>query len=229
MALLGNGSVIHKSPGRFLNGYGTAGGGIASMRGAFNKHGMMRNAYEQFDDTAAIPYGYYGGQGAWVQPRTAGAVSGVNAIAVNLGASGAGSMGVAAIGSSTITFTLVGTGGLISSAAGTAAFTLDASGNIFASKATSGTAGITLAGSGALFASGSLGGSAGVTFAASWSPYAVGWLSGSTADSTVLTVDAIAAGVLAAALTTPIHADVRKVNAATVTGDGQPGTEWGPA
>lgn len=223
MALIGNRSVLHKSPGRFLSGM------IGIMRSAFSKHGMMRNAYEQIDDTAAIPYGYYGGQGAWVQPRTAGAVSGVNAIALDIGASGAGSMGVAAVGSSAITFTLTGTGGLISSAAGTAGFTLDATGNIFASKSTSGTAGITFTSTGVLFATGSLGGSAGVTFGASWTPYAVGWLGGSTTDSSVLTVDSIAAGVLAAALTSPIRADVARVNGADVTGDGQPGTEWGPA
>jgi hypothetical protein len=34
--------------------------------------------------------------------------------------------------------------------------------------------------------------------------------------------------VLAAAQTTPIHADVRKVNSYTVDGDGQTGSEWGP-
>ena len=45
-------------------------------------------------------------------------------------------------------------------------------------------------------------------------------------------LDAIAdvpADVLAAAQTTPIHSDVRKVNSYTVDGDGQSGTEWGPA
>jgi hypothetical protein len=45
-------------------------------------------------------------------------------------------------------------------------------------------------------------------------------------------LDAIAgvpADVLAAAQTTPIHSDVRKVNSYTVDGNGQTGTEWGPA
>ena len=61
MALHGNRSVLHKSPGRFMNGFGTTGGGIASMRSGFNKHGMQRNAYEQFDAKAATPYGHLSG------------------------------------------------------------------------------------------------------------------------------------------------------------------------
>ena len=45
-------------------------------------------------------------------------------------------------------------------------------------------------------------------------------------------LDAIAdvpADVLAAAAATPIHSDIRKVNSYTVDGNGQTGTEWGPA
>lgn len=59
-------------------------------------------------------------------------------------------------------------------------------------------------------------------------PYAIGRMSGSTIDTSILTVDTIAAGVLAAALTSPIAANIRRVNNYVVTGDGQPGTEWGP-
>jgi len=38
-----------------------------------------------------------------------------------------------------------------------------------------------------------------------------------------------AAAILAAAQITPIHADLRKINAVTVDGTGVPGNEWGPA
>lgn len=38
----------------------------------------------------------------------------------------------------------------------------------------------------------------------------------------------IPAAVLAAAVAAPIHSNIMKVNAVTVTGNGQPGTEWGP-
>jgi hypothetical protein len=44
-----------------------------------------------------------------------------------------------------------------------------------------------------------------------------------------MTPEQIAAVVLAAAQAAPIHADVRKVNAVPVTGNGQPATPWGPA
>ena len=44
------------------------------------------------------------------------------------------------------------------------------------------------------------------------------------------TAEAVAAAILAAAQTTPIHSDVKKVNAVTVTGSGVPGSdEWRPA
>lgn len=228
MALIGNRSVIHKSPGRFLNGNAATGGGVASLRHSFNKHGMARNAFQVFSATAAQPSGYYGGQGAWVQPKTGGEISAHNTNGITFGATGTGAMGVAASGTSAITFAASGTGGLISSASGTAGLTFGASGALFASKAAAGTAGLTFGASGAISGPGYVAGAAGISFAASWSPYAIGWLSGSTTDSTVLTVDAIAAAVLAAALTTPISADVRRVNTVTVTGTGTPGDEWGP-
>ena len=229
MGLLGNG-FRHNQTGKLFGGTNLDGANPSVHEYRGHMTARMRNQFAGeaiTDPMASVPSGARPPV-AWVMARRNGAISSRNAAVVSLGASGAGSMGVAASGSTTITFDLAGTGGLISSASGTAGFTLDAAGNVFATKSTSGTAGFALDASGALFASGSLGGSAGMTFGASWTPYAVGWLSGSTADNTVLTVDAIAAGVLAAALTTPIYSDVRRVNAVPVTGDGQPGTEWGP-
>lgn len=187
MALIGNRSVIHKSPGRFLNGNAAAGGGIATLRTNFNKHGMARNAFQVFAATAAQPSGYYGGQGAWVQPKTGGAVSAHNTSAITFGATGTGAMGVAASGTSAITFAASGTGGLISSASGTAGLTFGASGALFASKAAAGTAGLTLGASGAIAGPGYVAGTAGISFAASWSPYAIGWLSGTTEEAGLTT------------------------------------------
>ena len=43
------------------------------------------------------------------------------------------------------------------------------------------------------------------------------------------TPETVAAAVLSAAATTPIYADIRKVNSYTVVGDGKTGTEWGSA
>ena len=218
MALHGNRSVLLKSHGRFLNG------GPAIMRSNFTRHGEVRNSYQVFADTAAIPYGYYGGRGAWVQPKKGGAVSGVNAIAVSLGASGAGSMGVNTSGTASITFDLTGVGGLISSASGVASITLGASGNIFAAKFTSGTAGITLGAAGTLKATGKIQGTAPISLSANWTPYAVGWISGSTASGGVLTE----ASIIAAMNANPPKVNIAKVNDVPVTGTGAPGNEWGP-
>lgn len=218
MALHGNRSVLHKSPVRFLNG------GAAILRSNFGKHGMVRNSYQVFAATAAIPYGYYGGRGAWVQPKKGGAVSGVNAIALTIGASGAGSMGKNTSGTASITFDLSGVGGLISSASGVASISLGASGNIFASKSTSGTAGITLGATGTLKATGKIQGTAPISLSANWTPYAVGWLSGSTASGGVLTE----ASIIAAMNANPPKVNIAKVNDVPVTGTGAPGNEWGP-
>ena len=218
MALHGNRSVLHKSPVRFLNG------GAAILRSNFGKHGMVRNSYQVFAATAAIPYGYYGGRGAWVQPKKGGAVSGVNAIALTIGASGAGSMGNNTSGTAAITFDLSGVGGLISSASGVASISLGASGNIFASKSTSGTAGITLGSTGTLKATGKIQGTAPISLSANWTPYAVGWISGSTASGGVLTE----ASIIAAMNANPPKVNIAKVNDVPVTGTGAPGNEWGP-
>ncbi len=218
MALHGNRSVLHKSPVRFLNG------GAAILRSNFGKHGMVRNSYQVFAATAAIPYGYYGGRGAWVQPKKGGAVSGVNAIALTIGASGAGSMGKNTSGTASITFDLSGVGGLISSASGVASLSLGASGNIFASKSTSGTAGITLGSTGTLKATGKIQGTAPISLSANWTPYAVGWISGSTASGGVLTE----ASIIAAMNANPPKVNIAKVNDVPVTGTGAPGNEWGP-
>ena len=187
MALVGNRSVLHKSPGRFLNGNAATGGAIANLRSNFNKHGMSRNAFQVFSATSAQPYGYYGGQGAWVQPQIGGAVAGVNTSVVTLGAYGAGSMGLNTSGVATLSFSMTGVGSLISSASGVASISFGASGNIFASKSTSGVAGLSLGGSGQLSAIGHTGGTAPISFAASWAPYAVGWLGGTTADAGLTT------------------------------------------
>lgn len=187
MALIGNRSVLHKSPGRFINAPGTAGNAIAGLRHAFNKHGMSRNAFEVFDDTSAQPYGYYGGAGAWVQPKTGGAVAGRNTNGITFGASGAGAMGVSASGTSAITFAASGTGGLISSASGSASLTFGASASLFASKAVAGSAGLTLGANGAMVGKGYVQASAGISFAAAWTPYAIGWLSGTTQEAGLTT------------------------------------------
>jgi hypothetical protein len=72
--LIGNRSVILKSPGRFLNGTSTAGAGIGVMRSAFTQHGMVRNSFQAYSAVSALPNGYRS-PAAWVQPKTAGGLA----------------------------------------------------------------------------------------------------------------------------------------------------------
>ena len=51
----------------------------------------------------------------------------------------------------------------------------------------------------------------------------------STSGSSGPTVSEIVAGIMAQAQITPIHADVKKINAVTIDGAGIVGDEWGPA
>lgn len=49
MALIGNRSILHNSPGRFLSG--TAG----TLRSGFNKPGMLASRFETMDALSAAP------------------------------------------------------------------------------------------------------------------------------------------------------------------------------
>ena len=70
MALLGNRSVLLKSPGRFLSGT------VASnQRNAFNQPGMAANRFQALNRLdAAVPSGHLS-PSAWLLPRTAGGMS----------------------------------------------------------------------------------------------------------------------------------------------------------
>lgn len=87
MALIGNRSVLHKSPMRFINGR------EAVLRSNFNKHGMARNAYEQFDDHCATPSGHLS-PSAWVLAKTAGGLSSRNVITGASAFASSGALGV---------------------------------------------------------------------------------------------------------------------------------------
>lgn len=219
MALIGNRSVVLKSPGRFLSGliacFDRPNFGGSARRGAF-------------DALAGIPSGYY--QGAWFLPKTAGAMSSVNNASVSVGASGLAYGGVSVPASSSITFTVSDADGqLISSGSGSASMAFTAEGLATASLNGIGSASFTLATNAPLLgAEANLQGAASFAFSGTLQPYAIGQMSGSTVDSSTLTIDAIAAGVLAAALTTPIRSNVKQVNDVDVNGTGATGDEWGP-
>lgn len=267
--LIGNRSVLHKSPGRFL-----AGTVASTDLAGWCKPGMMRSA--AYPALAGIPNGYYGG--AWFLPKKAGALSSAYNARIALTPAGLAVGGVTSPGSAGLTFTPAATawplddsvqirtasaaitftvadaaGQLISSGEGAAAFTFSTNTPLLtASLAAIGEASFTLSASGALGAEASADGAASMAFSmaatilpaddtppartatASFAitgamvPYAIGQMVGSTVDTSILTVDAIAAGVLAAALTAPISANVMRVNEIAVQGTGTPGDEWGP-
>jgi hypothetical protein len=104
MALIGNRSVLHKSPNRFLNGNSGTGGGIAAMRSAFNLHGMMRNVYEVYDDKSAIPYGHLS-PSSWVLPKVAGGISSRNVTVLDISSTGLAYGGITT--TATASFTIV--------------------------------------------------------------------------------------------------------------------------
>ena len=227
MALIGNRSVLLKSPGRFLSGT------VASIeRNNFSTAGQIASRFQSMSPIfGGIPSGHLA-PSSWSLPRTAGGMSSTNFAGAALTASGAGVGGITTTGSAAIVIGVPDAAGqLIASAVGSAALSLATNNPLLtASLNAVGSASFTLsAATATLGAEANLTGSTSMNFGGSLTPYAIGQMEGSTTDATVLTVDAIAAAVLAAALTSPIRSDVRKVNGYDVEGDGQPGTEWGPA
>jgi hypothetical protein len=102
MALIGNRSVLHKSPGRFLSGT------VASIeRSGFSKAGMLANRFQAMSlILGGIPTGHLA-PSSWALPRTAGALSAVNSADFSIAA---GSLNLAEgrniAGDTTITFSL---------------------------------------------------------------------------------------------------------------------------
>jgi hypothetical protein len=177
---------------------------------------------------AGFPDGYRH-PAAWSMPQKGGALASRNVTSFTISPSGNGAMGAPIDGSTTINITADGTGGLITSGTGSASFSIIPTGSILATVSTTGTADFSITTNTPLLgALAYVEANTTITFSGSLTAYAKGFMTGSTVDSTVLTVDNIAAGVLAASTTSPIYADVRKVNSYNVTGNGQVGTEWGP-
>ena len=116
MALIGNRSVLNKSPGRFLNA------GVATFRSEFNKHGMQRSA--AFSPLSAMPNGHLA-PSAWVLPRTAGGMSSINFTTAKVEGLGLAVGGITTTGTSSITLTFADAAGqLIASGGGAATFSL---------------------------------------------------------------------------------------------------------
>jgi hypothetical protein len=246
MALIGNRSSLLKSPGRFL-----AGGPVCVMRSAFNTHGMQRNAYQSYNAKSATPDGHLS-PSAWVLPNTAGGMSSHNVTVLGFSPTGFAVGGVTADGESGLTFTVADAAGqLISSGEGSASFLLSTNTPLLtASLAAVGSASFTLSGATTtLTALGDAAGSATfsvtptasilpasdasplrtatatLSFSGTLTSYALGVMSGSTVTGGAMTE----ASIIAAMNASPPAVNIKQVNSVAVTGDGQLGTEWGPA
>ena len=202
MALIGNRSVLNKTPGRFLNA------GVATFRSEFNKHGMQRSA--AYSLLSAIPNGHLS-PSAWVLPRTSGGMSSINFTTATVSGSGLAVGGITTTGTSSITLTFADAAGqLIASGGGAATFSLTSNNPLLtASINGTGTAtalvstntptlGALADGSGAVTitvtgtnsgrlpandASPLRTGSASFSLSGSLTPYAIGQMSGTTAEA----------------------------------------------
>jgi len=249
MALYPNSRYMSQSPGRH---FGVAPGLDVYLRGrGDSRNRFVSDTYSQ--TLGAVPSGY--GPNAWIMATKAGGIAGFSSMAVS--PSGAGVLGVPGSGSTDFTISIAdATGQLISSGSGTASLSFTwANALLVASLGGSGNAALsiapntpTLGAKASLTANGTFSITAtnsqvlpldttsplrtgGASFAVTGqlTPYAIGTMNGSTVDNSVLTVDAITAALIAAAMTTPIHANIKRVNDYAVSGNGQTGSEWGPA
>lgn len=201
--LLGNYSVLNKSPGRFFGGSTTS--VEVQVPSNFQKSGPARNALYVSETTAAlvlyaIPSGNYAGK-TWMLPQKSGEMASRNDVVMSFAASASGVSGVTSPGSATMTFTVADAAGqLISSGSGSATFAFSAAGDLLASLNGTGSASFAISTNTPLLgAQANAEGSATMSFSGSLTPYAIGIMSGTTVDSSILTSDVITAAVWGAA------------------------------
>lgn len=242
MALVGNRSVLLKSPGRFLSGT------IASSeRSNFSKPGMVRGSEAAFGKFAAIPSGNIA-PSSWILPRIAGAMASRNDSVITLSTIGLAVGGVTANGTSSFTIVFdVATGQLIASGGGTssfvistntplltasisgigsASFVIQTNAPILGAEASlSGQSTITITVSNAQSfplndASPLRTASAGISFSGSLNPYAIGQMQGSTVDIGVVTNDSVASAVWSKVIEAGYGADmILRIIAAHAAGE----------
>jgi len=192
--LVGNRSVLLKSPGRFLSGT------IASIeRSNFSKPGMMANRFQSMSMLSGIPSGHLS-PSAWFLPRTAGGMSSHNYTSVSMSVTGAGAEGVNGSGSTSVALSATAIGQLVASAIGTTSLSLSATGSAFAALNGSGEATFTLTTSGTANGLGFAVGTASMQVTGTMVSYAIGHMSGTTEDVTGVTPTSVASAVWARAI-----------------------------
>ncbi len=219
MTLIGNRSVLHKSPGRFLAGTVASGD-----RSNFSKHGMVRSSRLTYGKLAALPNGY-GGTG-WMMPVTAGAISSANDAELSFAPVASGALGLPGDGAADFSINFAdATGGLISSGDGTATLTITTTATVLATRSGDGSADFSITTNTPLLgALGWVAATGAFSVTGTLTSYALGFMEGSTASSGALTAESI----LAAMNANPPGVNVKKVNDVTIQGAGVPGNSMRP-
>lgn len=235
--LKANGGRLHTHVNRTQGGNsvsGIYGLGVSSFPSSFirgtgrqNNFFSGKHSTADVNEKAGMPSGARHPQ-AWFMPKVAGGLAshnecqGVATASLSL----ASGRNIAATSDGVATTT--GTLQLVVSMTGTAAGQTSSSANLNAALGMAGSTTSTTSTTASITAlAWAVGSSAGVASAALTS-YATGRLYGAITPFTELSPQSLADAVISAASTTPIHADIRKVNSYTVDGDGQSGSEWGP-
>ena len=191
MALIGNRSVLLKSPGRFLSGT------VASIeRSNFRP---LRNQFESMSRLSGIPSGHLS-PSAWVLPQVGGGMSSHNYTLIDVDASGAGAEGINIAGATEFSVTASAIGRLIASAIGAASFQITADGTIIATLGAPGSASLAISASASIEALGFLVGEATASVTASIVSYATGSMDGTAylaGESAPVTPDNVALAVWA--------------------------------
>jgi hypothetical protein len=208
MALIGNRSVLLKSPGRYFGG-----STVSDNRSNFGTPGSTRGRY--FGGVPAInatPSGYRPPY-SWILAIKNGEMSSTNAAVMSVGAAGDGAMGVPIDGTASFLIdTNTPAGQLISSAIGSASFAVAPTGNARATLSGGGSSTMTFTtNTPAMSAQGRAQASGDMAVTATLTSYAKGMMIGSTGGTSSI-----------------VNANIVSVNGYSVTGNGQPGTEWGP-
>lgn len=220
MALIGNRSVLLKSPGRYFGG-----STVSDNRSNFGTPGSTRGRYfSGFPAINATPSGYRPPY-SWIIAIKNGEMSSTNAAVLSVAGAGAGAMGVPIDGTASFLIdTNTPAGQLISSAIGSASFVVTPTGNVLATLSGVGSSAMTFTtNTPAMTAQGWALAAGSVTVTATMTSYAKGMMIGSTLTGGALTE----ASIIAAMNASPPAVNIKQVNDVTVNGNGA-GTPWGP-
>lgn len=194
MALLGNVSILHKSPAKYLTG--TVG---FNDRANWNKPGMMRSRGNLTVSTLwkydAIPSGFYAGR-AFFPPQKAGRITSRQAFSFDGSATGA--LGLPGSAASTFAIDATAVGGLIAGGVASGTISITGSASIAGLAAGSAAGTMTITGSAAIGATAWGVASCTMIFGGSVQPFALGYMTATTVDNSVLTPSTITSAVWSA-------------------------------